>query len=201
MKKFWKIMLIIVLVPVLLLGGCYYLLVGTSERVYTNLNNYEKDLQAIKNAANFMPSLDSLTGYENIEYTYKVTCYSHLAGFYSDAYALFVTYDDAQYEAKKQEALGSYEFLQEPIKRSDDTYELPVAEFAYKDYTMKVVPDEDYIDFCACKSFLLLGFNDHKRTIAYLYYYDFDIDYIAQVGEDLEEEMCRLVDEAFAWAG
>ena len=87
MKKFWKIMLIIVLVPVLLLGGCYYLLVGTSERVYTNLNNYEKDLQAIENAANFMPSLDSLTGYKNIEYTYKVTCYSHLVGFYSDAYS------------------------------------------------------------------------------------------------------------------
>ena len=42
MKKLWKIMLIIVLVPVLLLGGCYYLLVGTAERVYTNLNNYER---------------------------------------------------------------------------------------------------------------------------------------------------------------
>ena len=66
---------------------------------------------------------------------------------------------------------------------------------------MKVVPDEDYIDYSACKSFLLLGFNDEECKIAYLYYYDFDIDYIAEVGDDLEEEMRELVDIAFSWAG
>lgn len=201
MKKFWKVLLIIVLVPALLFGGCVYLLVGTSDRVYTNINRYEQDLKVIGNAVNFMPALDTLSGYANIEYTYRVRCYSKLVGFYSDAYALFVTYDDAQYEEKKQTALESYEFLQEPVMRSSDTYELPVTEFTYQDYTMKVVPDEEYIDFCACKSFMLLGFNDEKHTIAYLYYYDFDIDFIAEEGEDLEEEMRDFVDIAFAWAG
>ncbi len=114
MKKFWKVLLIIVLVPALLFGGCVYLLVGTSDRVYTNINRYEQDLQVIGNAVNFMPALDTLSGYANIEYTYRVRCYSKLVGFYSDAYALFVTYDDAQYEEKSKppwKATNSYRNL------------------------------------------------------------------------------------------
>ena len=199
MKKLWIVILIVTLVPALLFGGCVYLFTAEKNDIYTDISQYDQDIQQICNAAKFMPDLDTLTGYQEIKYLYKVKHFAPILGFRSDGFALFVTYDDSQYEAKKLEALDSYEFLQEPVMRNSDTYELPLTEFTYRDYTMKVVPDGEYIDFCACKSFLMLGFNDEKHTIAYLYFYDFDVDLIASVGEDLEEEMGSFIEFNFAW--
>lgn len=199
MKKAIKILFIVLLICVLIVGGFFWLLVGTYERVRTDINQYETDLQQISNAAILMPKLDSLSGYTDIEYTYKIKCYSTLVGFYSDAFALFVTYDQDQYKTEKEKILSEYDFLEEPVMRSSDTYELPVTEFEYKGYCFKIVPDKEYIDFCACKSFMMIGFNDETSRIVYMYYYDFDIDYIAEVGENLEEAMSELIDTAFAW--
>lgn len=199
MKKALKICLIVVLIMAIIFGGFVFLLVGSYERVKTNINQYSNDVNEIANAAKFMPDLETLTGYTEIEYTYKIKCYSTLAGFYSDSFALFVSYDEEKYAAAKNKALTEHSFLQQPVMCSVDTYTLPVTEFEYNGYTMKVVPDEEYIDFCACKSFMLVGFNDEECKIAYLYYYDFDIDYIAEVGDDLEDEMCKLIDTAFSW--
>lgn len=199
MKKAIKILLIVLLICVLIVGGFFWLLVGTYEQVRTDINQYETDLQQISNAAILMPKLVSLREYTDIEYTYKIKCYSALAGFYSDAFALFVTYDQDQYNTEKEKILSEHDFLEKPVMRSSDTYELPVTEFEYKGYCFKIVPDQEYIDYCACKSFVMIGFNDEISRITYMYYYDFDIDYIAEVGENLEEEMCKLIDTAFAW--
>ncbi len=199
MKKALKIILIIVSITAIIFGGFIVLLVGSYECVKTDINQYSDDIKQIANAAGFMPDLETLTGYTDIEYTHKFHCYSMFMGFCSDGFALFVTYDEDQYETFKNEAISSHTFLEEPVLEARGTYELPVTEFEYNGYTLKVVPDEEYIDFCACKSFMLLGFNDEECKIAYLYYYDFDIDYIAEVGDDLEKEMRELVDTAFSW--
>lgn len=199
MKKVIKVLIVILLICVLIVGGFFWLLVGSYERVKTDIDQYETDLQQISNAAKLMPKLDSMSGYTDIEYTYKIKCYSPLAGFYSDAYALFVTYDQNQYNTVKEKILSGYNYLEKPVMRSSDTYELPVTEFEYKGYCFKIVPDKEYIDYCACKSFMMIGFNDKTSRIVYMYFYDFDIDYIAEVGENLEEAMSELIDTAFAW--
>ena len=200
MKKFIKVILIVLLIIALLLAGVLYLLIGTTEQIKTDITQYKEDLQEIGNAAVYMPDLELLGNYTGIDYRYKTKCYSPLLGFFSDAFALFVTYNDSQYNIYKNRALSDYTFLQQPIKRSADTYELPITEFSYKGYEIKIVPDKEYIDFCACKSFMMIGCNDEASTIVYMYYYDFDIDYIAQEGEDFEEEMCELINEAFSWS-
>ena len=199
MRKIIKNIFIVLLVLVLFFAAFLYLLIGTYNWIKTDLTQYEQDIQKIGNASVFMPDLESLGSYTDINYSYKVKCYSPLARFYSDGFALFVTYEDAQYQAYKAKVLTDYAFLQEPVKRSQDTYELPVTEFSYKNYHIKIVPDEEYVDFCACKSFLMIGFNDDDSRIVYLYYYDFDIDYIAIEGEDTEKRMCALIDSAFEW--
>lgn len=199
MKTAAKILLVILLIVALITGSVLFLLVGTYARVYKDLDQYEQDLAQIANAAQFMPELSTLGGYTDIKYTYTVKCYSTIAGFYSDAFALFVTYDQTQYDKEKEEILSKYTFLEAPVMRSSDTYTLPITEFKYKGYSFKVVPDEEYIDYSACKSFMLVGFNDELKRIVYMYYYDFDIDYIASVGDDLDGKMCDLVDTAFTW--
>lgn len=200
MKKGIKVLLIVILICSVMIGGFFWLLAGNYVRVKTDIDKYETDLQQVSNAAAFMPKLDALSGYTNIKYTYQNRCYSTLAGFYSDAFALFVTYDQNQYQTAKRAILSEYTFLEEPVMGSTGAYELPVTEFEYEGYHFKIVPDKEYLDYCACKSFMMIGVNDETSSIVYMYYYDFDIDYIAEVGDHLEEEMYELIDTAFAWA-
>lgn len=199
MKAVLKILGISLLGIALVFGGFMYLLAGRSVRVKTNIQNYEKDLEGIGNAAQFMPELDTLGNYTDIEYRYQITITSRLVGFISDGYALFVTYDKGEYKQQKDRILSGYSFLEKPVAPFTDDLELPVTEFDYKGYHIKIVPDEEYIDYCACKSFMMIGFDDASSTIVYMYYYDFDLDYIAEVGDDYEEEMREFVDNAFSW--
>lgn len=190
MKKYLSLLAVLCI----LLSGC-----GTHKSVMTGMEHYGPYREGIQFASEFLPQISELGAYTDIEFTYQETCYSGFMGFYSDGLALLVKYDPQTYEAQKSRVLDAYDFLEEPVMRSSDTYELPVTEFDYNGYSMKIVPDADYLEFCACKSFMMLGLNDDECTIAYLYYYDYDIDYIAEIDDDLEAEMRGLVKTAFAW--
>ena len=157
------------------------------------------DCHISKRALNFMPPLNTLKDYTDLFYSHKTIVYSNFMGFVSDGWALFVQYDESVYEIKKVELLNSNTFLDAPVISSSGNYEIPVTEFYYKNYHMKIIPDENYIDFCACKSFALIGFDDESTSIVYCYQYDFDLDLIAVPGDDLEAEMCEFMDTVFEW--
>lgn len=174
-----------------------FLLLKEDETVSTDIEEYEEDCAYYVNASDFMPDLDSLTDYTEIFYSHKTKVYSCFMGFASDGLALFVQYDESVYEMKKAELLNSYTFLETPVIY-DDRYELPVTEFFYKNYYIKVILDPDYSN-SACKSFALIGFDDESKSVVYCYHYSFDLDYIAEQDEDLTAEMCEFMDDAFAW--
>lgn len=199
MKRILLIFLCILIASAFFIGGFFALLFGSYERVETDIAKYSDHLHGIGSAERMMPALDSLGNYASLEYSYKVHCYSTFVGFFSDGYALCVTYDESQYEHRKTEALTSYAYLQEPAIAEDGDYLLPVTELDYKGFTLKIVPDEDQFTYCPCKSFMMIGFNDTEYKILYLYYYDFDIDYIAAADEDPVDEMTELIEDAFAW--
>ena len=176
----------------------YFVKYDEYDEVSTDIAGYDQDISDICNASDFMPSISSLGAYEDIRYSYKVYVYSSYLNFVSNGWALFVQYSDSEYEAKKADLLSKNVYLTKPVT-SGERYELPLTEFQYKGYNMKIIPDEDYIDYCACKSFALVGFDDENKRIVYLYHYDFDIDYIAEADEDLEKEMHRFMDSVFVW--
>lgn len=176
----------------------YFIEYDAYDVVSTDITNYEEDCATYGNASDFMPELDSLGDYTDISYSHKKTFYSAFMGFISEGLALFVEYDETIYEIKKEEILNSYTFLDEPVLNSDyDAYLLPVTSFSYKNYQMKIIPDENYNT--ACKSFAMVGFDDENKSIVYCYHYSFDMDYIAEVAEDPEAEMCEFMDTVFAW--
>ena len=148
----------------------------------TDIDKYEKYVEEVKYASTLMPNLDDLNSYTDAKFGYKHVLYFTILGFQSDNISLFVTYDD-NYTEEKQSVLSSYDFLKE-----EELGEFPVTSFDYRGYSFQIVPNRDYRNdgSCTCKTFMMIGYNDANNTIAYLYFYDFDIDYIDNMNNELE---------------
>lgn len=180
----------LILISCIMLTGCY-----APKNISTDIDNYSKDCDAVMHASELMPDISELGDYTDLKYTY---CHSSILGLESDGLALFVKYSQETYAKEKQKLLTSYTFLEEPVIISD-RYVIPLAEFEYKDYRIKVVPDDAYTGMSSCKSFMMLGVNDDKCAVTYLYFYDPEIDCIATAKEDRTAEMIDFIDENFSW--
>lgn len=161
----------------------------------TNIEDYENEKDEVYNANLMLPSLNELSDYKEVKYSYQVIVYSTFLGFESDNMSLFVTYED-NYEYKKNEMLTSYEFLKEPIK-DREYYIIPDVAFVYNDYTYGVVMDYEFNSNGDCSSFAILGYNDIKKEIAYHYFYDLDLDCLCEENEDLNQEMVDFMANHF----
>jgi len=74
----------------------------------------------------------------------------------------------------------------------------PLAKFEYKGYNFQADVNENY-GYCQIQSFILIGYNDETHKIAYCYFYDPDIDYLATDEEDPLNEMHKFMSEKFFW--
>ena len=171
-----------------------------------DINDYEKYVSEVKYAEKFMPDYKNDIGtYDNIDFGYQLNVYSYFMGFCSDCITLIATYDDVNYELEKNKVLNKYEYLSEPFKEKDGDYIFPVATFEYDGYIFKIVPYYHYwsnSDDLACKSFMMVGCNDFENKVAYLYFYDFDIDYLCDseaTEEKLAARMPELIENDFVW--
>lgn len=164
--------------------------------VSTDVALYEGDCAVVGNALGLMPRLSELGEYQTAQYTRKESQYLF---FISQGMGLYVDYAPAEYAAQKERLLGTLPFLDGPV-RDTQGYTLLDSDFLYRGHLMKAVPDEVY-GYCESKSFMLVGFHDEAHSIAYLYFYDMDRDYIAEPGENPAEAMCRLIDDFFLWQG
>ena len=146
----------------------------------TDIDKYEEYVEEVRHASTLMPDLDELNTYTDIKFGYKRILYLATLDFESDNISLFVTYDD-NYDEEKQRVLNSYDFIKE-----EELGEIPVTSFEYKGYTFQIVPNRTYKGSkCTCKSFMMVGYNDASNTIAYLYFYDSDIDFIYDMKHEI----------------
>ena len=84
-------------------------------------------------------------------------------------------------------------------------------EFEYNGYYLRIVPDRYYNNkdgegLATVKSFMFVGFNDSKKTISYMYFYDFDLDVISDKGREdgasekfKQKEMRSFLKTYFYW--
>ena len=188
------------------LSLAYDVIIGrTTMKECTDINEYEKYVEEVSYASKFMPNLNDLGVYEDAKFGYRLSMYSSFLGFYSDGISLFVTYGD-NYTETKENVLNSYEFLNENemVDESGDI-QFPLTSFDYKGYTFQIVPYRNYwtnSSSSTCKSFMMIGYNDANNTILYLYFYDFDIDYLYDESihsETREEIMHEFIDDNFIW--
>lgn len=142
-------------------------------------------------AENFLPR--GFASYDKVKYDHKKKV---LFFFVTDTMTVKVKYDDF-YIAKKHETEEIYDFLDEPVESAGifegkGYYDIPVAEFEYNGFCMSVAAGGEYP-----KKFGIVGYNDETKEIAYLWFHDPDMDYIAEPGEDKEQAMIDFVDDNF----
>ena len=101
--------------------------------------------------------------------------------------------------------LNKYIYLDEPYVDKDGDYIFPVSTFSYDGYQFKIVPywENYYKGFdLSCTSFMMVGLNDSKKKISYLYYYNIEMDCLSEKNakdEELSNRMIELIEDAFIW--
>ncbi|MTI67986.1 MAG: hypothetical protein FH753_15495 [Firmicutes bacterium] len=169
MKK--KYIIIILISFVLCFTGC--------SKSSTNIENYLNSGSLIDlNAKDIMPNLNDLPKYQNI--TYKYT-HKSIFIFESDSVALIVNYDDKTFKKEKEKLAKKYIFLDQKYDLSAYESEvIPEYEFTINSYNFNVVVGKGKDNTQFPKSFGMIGISEEKKSIAYLYFYDMDLDFIGE---------------------
>ena len=187
------ILLLVILLIVGTIGYDVLCLKDSSKVTYliTDVSEYDKECNKVKNASKMMPKLEELSDYQELKFSSQENLYSTFLGFYSNGVSLFVSYN-LNYDVKKEE-LDKYCYLESPIY-SDNYAIIPLTTFEYNGYVYRIILDEE---FNSCKSFMLIGYNDFEKEIVYHHYYNIDIDYICEIYDDYNEEMKNFMEECF----
>lgn len=182
-KKFFSIVLII-------LPFCF---IGCTKS-NSDINQYLNSSEVIDNfAKSFMPSIEELPENKSIEYRYTS---NSIIISQSDSIALVVSYDDSTYKKEKEKLKEHYTYLDKPVYDNDiDNFLIPEHEFKVNSYNFKVASGNESYTADYPKSFGMIGTSDEKKSIAYLYFYDSDLDYISK--KDNGTSILEFVKEHF----
>jgi hypothetical protein len=183
-----KYLFILIIVLVLSFTGC--------NKSSTNIKKYLNSGTKIDtHAKNFMPAIEDLPKHQDISYKYN-----HFSTilFVTDTITLVVDYDEETYKKEKERLTKKYKFLNEKVVLDprEGKYCIPEYEFSINSYDFKVVDGNDNYNAKYPKSFGMIGTSDEKKSIAYLYFYDYDLDYIEN---DNESPMADFVKEYFKY--
>lgn len=176
---------------------------GPSFRTHfnTNIEDYSKELENVYGAKSMMPEIETITDYKDIKFA-RLEVYLVMGmGFHTNGLSLIVTYDESTYQSKKNEVLESYTFEETTISDNDGHYQLPVTKIEHRGYVFQFAANTDYSHNknLFIKSFLSVGYDDVNYKIAYLYFYDVDLDIFATPGNNLEQAMHNFMDKNFYW--
>lgn len=185
MKKTIIITLSIVLGVLIILGSLgfigYRALFGTTTKF--DIDTYQ---QMVSNNR-LMPNLDNLGAYKNI---YTKYYHKNMLIFASDAYTLVAKYDEAAYKQERTKVEKKYTFHTEAFGGSslEDIVHDPT--FDIDGFIFNTLSSYTYDEIDFPENMYFIGFNDNTHEIAYIYFYDMDLDYIPNLLEDFLREEC-----------
>lgn len=179
MKKSFKIVVIIVILFVFvtvinaMVGGW----------VSYNINRYID----IAETKVILPNIEELGEYEDIDFKFYR---NNMLIFKSDAYILKTSYNDENYEKEKERITKNYSYQTESVRDIVDknTYEKEPY-FIIDTFNMKMLSLLEY-DLEYPEELIFIGTSDENKSIAYVYYYNQDLDYIDNSFERFLKEDC-----------
>ena len=120
-----------------------------------------------------LPYIDALAPYEDYRFNYTAR---RMSIFESHAYILIVEYDAAEYGKRKAELDEVYTWLREGIPGEEEDVS---PEFTLDGFQFRTAFGGKYP-----KEMLFIGTCDDKQEIAYIYFWDHDLDYVGPSVED-----------------
>lgn len=202
MKKLF-ILLFLFLAILLYLSGCIF---GETFTITdNNIENYLSSKSSLGRhfkyydiiddyAADVLPNLDDLPKYEDIYYQY----YIDSSYWVTESMLLVVTYSQNTYLDEKEELNNTFTFLGHVVKDDDnEDFLIPEYIFQINEYEFRVI-DEDQSTYMEYPKFFgMIATSDKNNTIAYLYFYDQDLDIIGRENE--ENPMQDFVERYFQY--
>lgn len=161
---------------------CLFIIHSTANFTLNGIENFYN-----RDRINYDISLDELGDYTDIDYQYSQK--THMLLFPSQSSVLDLTYKENEYKDQVEQIRSSYTFLSEPIKDGDLSL-ISQNEFTIGNWSFRVCVGNDYLDFDYPKDFRMIAFNDTENRIAYLDFYDSDLDCI-------DEDMEKFIDKNF----
>lgn len=169
----------------------------SSDAKSTDIQNYlVTDSNLYEEARYMMPTLENLPKYKDIDYKYTK---KRIFIFESHSVVLSIQYDDETYKSEKEKLEETYEFLNKEnigFKQKGSPVP-PHYEFSINTFTFRIVNEvkgNNGYSMAYPKSFGMIGTSDEKKRIAYLYFYDTDLD----VGEaNMEQFIKKYFDYQF----
>ena len=181
-KNIWKIVKIVLIAAlaaaVLFIGLVLFLLLRglTQDRATNDLGEYGKNLDAVYQAADYMPSLDDCSSYTAAAVSFR----QHESMFPREGVMLLLRYDKAGFEEQLRIIEDKYRFYDgenaylQDIDASVNGYSFRVADLGF--------PASWCVHQC-----LLIGLNSDTNSIVYAYYYDSEVDYIEDLDQNIRE--------------
>lgn len=172
-----------------------------------DFNKYDYYREEVEGAKNCLPSAAELGEYKAVQFAYREVRESLLFGFYDEGISLFVDYSEEVYSQIKEEVVQSHHFIEEVDPSKEREYLIfPMASFDYNDYSFRIaLPPFETSDgiryYYDCSRFVMIGFNEELSSIAYLYFYNFDLDYLYSKDDpgDINDVMPKFIKRFFYW--
>ena len=185
--KVLKVLYVIALLPITCFAMILLSLIHREMIVRYDRDTFESREQEITSEFYNMPEIDEMGEYENLEYYHYKQIYSVL--FMSDVHTVVCQYSEEEYEAQKAYVEENYVFRTDDyrdLSRQDGEYYLPpTAEI--DGFTFRYLDESSY-GFYHPKYVVLIGMNDETLEIAYIDFYDIDLDYFSPLDEFILNE-------------
>lgn len=175
----------------------FILCINSCSKSSSNLEKYLKSGTPIDSKAkDVMPTLQDLPKYQNVVYQYT---HKSIILFESDSVALVVNYDDETYKREKDKLAEKYIFLDKKVGFNNEEGRaiIPEYKFSINSYNFRVVEESGKQRAEFPKFFGIIGTSEEKKSIAYLYFYDTDLDCIGE--KDDNNPMASFVKEYFEY--
>lgn len=175
-KKRYTMILCIIFIALIWYIDAQFVLFGSYEMIHT-YRGEEVSLQYPENLdyPELMPSLDAIGAPDKVEYH---DYFSSMSIFTCDSDILIAAYNRENYTQQKVSLEDHYHFQSEALSSADSSI---TSAFTHDGFRFRFLSLADYPQLDYPKALMLIGTNDTTQEIAYISFYDFDLDTISSL--------------------
>lgn len=150
--------------------------------------DYERYISEVVDAQLYMPNLEDLGVYESIFVSSRIR--NDLFFDTTDTIALIVQYDESNYDIATNNLENKYKYISHELENYKD-FEASIKNFNFRVdlnslYEMINYPSNEVVLYPKCS--LIVGLNEIEHKIAYLYYWDVEVNCMEDLDKFIEEK-------------